>query len=88
MGLVPSFNSHGMLGEQLTEASGHDPATALAVLEVLMADLSANGQMSRFDLSESGLPNVPAAAFDSGSPDLILRADVLRTNSGRPGLAT
>jgi len=75
--LEPAFKTHGMIGEQLAAAAPDDPGMALAVLENLLRDTSAQSQMTHYDLDENAIPQVLAVALESGSAELASRADVL-----------
>lgn len=84
--LVPTLNTHGMIGEQVSEASKSDPATAFDVVQRLIThgdDI--DDQFGGYDLLERAIPQTLASALDSGDPELATKASRLMDKLGASG---
>ena len=84
--LLPALNTHGMIGEQIADASKSDPATALDVVERLITHGDdVDDKFGGYDLLERAIPQTLASALDSGEADLATRASRLMDSLGARG---
>ena len=83
--MVPGYQTHGMVGEQLAAAANVDPETALGVLEHLLAEISAENALAHYDLIEHAAPQVLASALDANQTELTKRARRLLNKLGSAG---
>jgi len=84
--LVRELNTHGMIGEQLADASKADPATAFEVIRGLTVRADdADDQFGGYDLLERAVPQTLASALDSSDAGLITAAVHLMDTLGSRG---
>lgn len=86
--LDPSLGTEGyMIGKELAGASDSDPAIALRVLKLLLADRQKAG-FAAFDLGQNALPMVLARALSSGDERLVSDARGYMNQLGEDGYLT
>jgi hypothetical protein len=83
--LEPSISTERhMIGKELAQASAIDPASALAVLKLLLSGRAEGGRVA-FDLNRHAIPLVIANAIRSGDDELRLVAEVYMNELGAQG---
>ncbi len=83
--LEPSISTERhMIGKELAQASAIDPASALAVLKLLLGGRAEGGRVA-FDLNRHAIPLVIANAIRSGDDELSLVAEVYMNELGAQG---
>lgn len=83
--VIPNYDMHGMVGEKLAAAAATDPDTSLRILENVLSDAPVDHGLMYYDLIEHAVPQVIAAALDSGEPDVERRAAELMHRLGDRG---
>lgn len=73
-----------MIGKELAQASSVDPATALAVLKLLLEGRDEGGMVS-FDLTRNAVPVVIANAMSADDSDLKVAAEAYMNELGAKG---
>ena len=73
-----------MIGKELAQASSVDPATALAVLKLLLEGRDEGGMVS-FDLTRHAVPVVIANAMSTDDSDLKAAAEAYMNELGARG---
>jgi hypothetical protein len=83
--VIPGFDMHGLVGEELAAASFVDPDRTLKILENVLADATVGHGVMHYDLMEHAVPQVIASALESDDAELRKRATGLMNRLGDGG---
>ncbi|MDI6900318.1 MAG: hypothetical protein QMC79_01320 [Anaerosomatales bacterium] len=83
--VIPNYDMHGMVGEKLARVAATDPDTSLKILENVLTDAPVDHGLMYYDLIEHAVPQVIAAALDSGDAEVANRAADLMNRLGDRG---